>query len=167
MGYNPLILTFDPNFLGHPSRDPGIHKSRGVITLHGLKKRRWQSPRRTSFANIASLSSMVHVPLPQPHAQGYSWVLGNVLGISLQNPLAKWCAHHLGIGICSSLSTVQLRNDWCWRRGSVFSFCVFNKWVRWLLILKRKCPKMCWLRPCGSSVSPLGVLSVQVLPGKR
>ena len=23
-GYNLLILTFDPNFLGHPSRDPYI-----------------------------------------------------------------------------------------------------------------------------------------------
>ena len=33
-GYNPLILTIDPNFLGHPSRVPA-HRTKPLSNLQG------------------------------------------------------------------------------------------------------------------------------------
>ena len=35
-GYNPLILTFDPNFLGHPSSLPGEYLLRFSRCLDGM-----------------------------------------------------------------------------------------------------------------------------------
>ena len=49
-GYNPLILTFDPNFLGHPS----------VYTLHVLFLENWvgTSPQEQTFETTIDIPSL-------------------------------------------------------------------------------------------------------------